>query len=155
MKSFSAIAVLCALMGHTGMLSSDPPKHLLFIWLAIPSKTKPWGFESREDFPLIVRQGNSGPKATTCSKFFPIDQAGQVGGMMQTGTERRLKTGGSNRVSRREKAASFRSPTRRHAIACAIKPRTALPASRTGDASQHAMKGVRRSSYRRALSPPS
>jgi hypothetical protein len=61
MKSFSAIAVSCALMGHTGMLSSDPPAHLLFIWLAILSKSKPWGFESRQDFPLIVRQGSSGP----------------------------------------------------------------------------------------------
>ena len=77
MKSFSAIAVSCVLMGHTDMLSADPPEHLIYLG-SYSVYDKAMGLREPSGLSFDHTSGEFWTVSDDSQHIFRIDQAGQV-----------------------------------------------------------------------------
>ena len=77
MKSFSAIAVSCVLMGHSDMLSADPPEHLIYLG-SYSVYDKAMGLREPSGLSFDHTSGEFWTVSDDSQHIFRIDQAGQV-----------------------------------------------------------------------------
>lgn len=82
MKPISTIALSCVLMGHTGMLSADPPEHLIYLG-SYSAYDKAMGLRGPSGLSSDHTSGEFWTVSDDSHHIFRIDLAGQVSCNMQ------------------------------------------------------------------------